>query len=63
MRHSSMRVRKLNRLSFSNERCLVQHYEKAYKAGDLDPDFEVLTAFEARRTTNSLAAAIPMDNS
>ena len=29
------------------------HYETAYKAGDLDPAFEVLTAFEIRHTTNS----------
>jgi len=29
------------------------HYERAYKAGELDPAFEVLTAFEAKHTSNS----------
>lgn len=28
------------------------HYEKAYKAGDLDPGFEVLTSFECRHVSN-----------
>lgn len=32
------------------------HYEKAYKAGDLDPAFEVLTAFECKHTSNSPAS-------
>lgn len=31
------------------------HYEDAYLAGDLDPMFEVLTAFECRFVTNSRA--------
>ena len=31
------------------------HYERAYLAGDLDPAFEVLTAFECRYVTNSPA--------
>ena len=31
------------------------HYERAYKAGDLDPAFEVLTVFEAKHTGNSPA--------
>lgn len=31
------------------------HYEQAYHAGDLDPAFEVLTAWECRHTTNSPA--------
>lgn len=29
------------------------YYEKTYKAGDLDPAFEVLTAFESKHTVNS----------
>merc|ERR1719420_1024368 len=29
------------------------HYEQAYLAGDLDPAFEVLTAFEARYVTDT----------
>ena len=32
------------------------HYEAAYRAGDLDPAFEVLTAFEAKHTCNSPAS-------
>ena len=32
------------------------YYEDAYLAGDLDPAFEVLTAFEMRLTTNAPAA-------
>ena len=32
------------------------HYEKAYKAGELDPAFEVLTAFECKHTSNSPAS-------
>ena len=32
------------------------HYEAAYKAGELDPAFEVLTAFEAKHTCNSPAS-------
>ena len=31
------------------------HYERAYLAGDLDPAFEVLTAFELRHVTSSPA--------
>merc|ERR1719272_1681839 len=31
------------------------HYEQAYLAGDLDPAFEVLTAFELRGVTSSRA--------
>ena len=32
------------------------HYENAYKAGDLDPAFEVLTVFETKHTCNSPAS-------
>jgi len=32
------------------------HYENAYKAGELDPAFEVLTAFECKHTSNSPAS-------
>ena len=32
------------------------HYENAYKAGELDPAFEVLSAFECKHTSNSPAS-------
>lgn len=32
------------------------HYETAYKAGDLDPAFEVLTVFETKHVSNSPAS-------
>eukprot|EP00937_MAST-01D_sp_MAST-1D-sp2_P002383 g2383.t1 len=37
------------------------HYEKAYLAGDLDPAFEVLTAFEAKHVCNSPASDADLD--
>ena len=36
-------------------------YEKAYKGGELDPAFEVLTAFELRHTTNTDAQTLDQE--
>jgi hypothetical protein len=36
------------------------HFEKAYKAGELDPTFEVLTTFECRQVCNSDATESDM---